>query len=120
MVNQWFSKVTIAAVLSLPLLGLTAASVFAERVKISVINNSGKTMTVLQSGSSDDDWGENLLDGPLADRGTVPFEFDSAEYEGDISGGCVFDVRATYSDGTQSDLRGINFCTAPSINFSNQ
>ncbi|MEG4997445.1 hypothetical protein [Microcoleus sp. B4-D4] len=118
MVNQWLSRVTIAVGLSLPLLGLTAASVFAEMVKISVINNSGKTMTVLQSGSSDDDWGENLLDGPLADRGTVPFEFDSAEYEGDISGGCVFDVRAQYSDGTYTDLRGINFCKESSINFN--
>ncbi|MEG4278717.1 hypothetical protein QUA62_14720 [Microcoleus sp. MON1_C1] len=119
MVNRWLGKVTIAAVLSLPLLALTAPSVFAERNKISVLNNSGKTMTALHSGSSDDPWGENLLDGPLPDRGTFPFEWDSAEYEGDVSGGCVFDVRATYSDGTQSDLRGINFCTAPSINFSN-
>ena len=68
MVNRWLSKVTIAAVLSLPLLALTAPSVFAERNKISVLNNSGKTMTVLQSGSSEDDWGENLLDGPLPDR----------------------------------------------------
>jgi len=118
MVNRWLSKVTIAAVLSLPLLALTAPSVFAERNKISVLNNSGKTMTVLQSGSSEDDWGENLLDDPLPDRGTFPFEWDSAEYEGDISGGCVFDVRATYSDGTQSDLRGIDFCKESSINFN--
>ncbi|MEG4338907.1 hypothetical protein [Microcoleus sp. D3_18_C2] len=118
MVNRWLSKVTMAVGLSLPLLGLTAASVFAKMVKLSVINNSGKTMTVLQSSNSDDDWGENLLDGPLAYQDTVPFEFDSAEYEDDISDGCVFDIMATYSDGTQSDLRGINFCTAPSINFS--
>ena len=119
MVSKWLSKVTIAAVLSLPLLGLAAPSVFAEKVKISVINNSGKTMTVLQSSSSEDDWGENLLDGPLPDRGTFPFEWDSDDYEGPRATDCVFDVRATYSDGTQSDLRDINFCTAPSINFSN-
>ncbi|MEG4343242.1 hypothetical protein QUB70_08105 [Microcoleus sp. A003_D6] len=118
MVNRWLSKVTIAAVLSLPLLGLAAASVFAERVKISVLNNSGKTMTGLYSGSSDEDWGENLLDGPLADRGTFSFDWDSADYEGPRAADCVFDVRADYSDGTYTDLRDINFCKESSINFN--
>ncbi len=103
MINKLLRKVTIAAVLSLPLLGLTAASVFAERVKISVINNSGKTMTVLYSGTSQQDWGENLLHGPLADRGTVYFDWDTElTTRVSIEAGCVFDVRAEYSDGKSS------------------
>ena len=118
MVSKWLSKVTIAAVLSLPLLGLTAASVFAEMVKISVINNSGKTMTVLRWGRADELWGENLLDRPLPDRGTHAFEWDSADYEGPRATDCVFDVRADYSDGTYTDLRDINFCKESSINLN--
>ncbi|EGK87549.1 hypothetical protein [Microcoleus vaginatus] len=47
MINKWLTKVTIAVGLSLPLLALTAASVFAQIVKISVVNNSGKTMTAV-------------------------------------------------------------------------
>ncbi|MFS8119801.1 MAG: hypothetical protein ACMG55_15135 [Microcoleus sp.] len=119
MINKLLSKVTIAVGLSLPLLALTAASVFAERVKIAVINNSGKTMTALYSGSADETtWGENLLDGPLADRGTFSFDWDSADYEGPRATDCVFDVRADYSDGTYTDLRDINFCKESSINFN--
>ena len=118
MINKLLRKVTIAAVLSLPLLGLAAASVFAERVKISVINNSGKTMIGLYSGTSQQDWGENLLHGPLADRGTFYFDWHTEDYEGTIEAGCVFDVRAEYSDGKSSDLFGVNFCKRTSINFS--
>ena len=119
MINKWLTKVTIAVGLSLPLLALTAASVFAQMVKISVVNNSGKTMTAVYMSPPDKDtWGENELDAPIADREKADFEWNQADYGGSDAG-CVFDVRATYSDGTQSDLRGINFCTAPSINFSN-
>ncbi|MEZ2225486.1 hypothetical protein [Microcoleus sp.] len=45
MVNKLLSKLTIAAGLSLPLVALAASSVFAQIVKVSVVNNSGKTMT---------------------------------------------------------------------------
>ena len=117
MVNRWLSKVTIAAVLSLPLLGLTAASVFAERVKIAVINNSGKTMTGLYAGGADEPWGENLLEASVPDRETTYFDWDQADYEGTSLAGCVFDVRAVYSDGKYTDLFGIDLCKESSINF---
>lgn len=118
MVNKWLSKVTIAAGLSLPLLALTAASVFAEVVKISVINNSGKTMTAVYMSPPDKDtWGENELDAPIADREKADFEWDQADYGGSDAG-CVFDVRAEYSDGKSTDLEAVDLCKETALNFN--
>lgn len=74
MVNKLLSKLTLAVGLSLPLLGLTAASVFAQMVKISVVNNSGKTMTAVYMSPPDKDtWGENELEAPHCRSGKGRF-----------------------------------------------
>ena len=118
MVNQWLSKVTIAAGLSLPLLALTAASVFAQIVKISVVNNSGKTMTAVYMSPPDKDtWGENELEVPIADREKADFEWNQADYGGSDAG-CVFDVRAEYSDGKSTDLPSVDLCKETALNFN--
>lgn len=118
MVNKWLSKVTIAAGLSLPLLALTAASVFAQMVKISVINNSGKTMTAVYMSPPDKDtWGENELEAPIADREKADFEWNQADYGGSDAG-CVFDVRAEYSDGKSTDLDAVDLCKETALNFN--
>ena len=118
MVNKWLSKVTIAAGLSLPLLALTAASVFAEMVKISVINNSGKTMTAVYMSPPDKDtWGENELEAPIADRQKADFEWNQADYGGSDAG-CIFDVRAEYSDGKSTDLDAVDLCKETALNFN--
>ncbi|MEG4146587.1 hypothetical protein [Microcoleus sp. Pol12B5] len=117
MVNKWLSKVTIAAGLSLPLLALTAASVFAEVVKISVINNSGKTMTAVYMSPPDKDtWGENELEAPIADREKADFEWDQADYGGSDAG-CIFDVRAEYDDGKWTALGAVDLCKETALNF---
>ena len=104
--------------LSLPLLGLTAASVFAQMViTISVINNSGKTMTAVYMSPPDkDDWGKNELPAPIADREKAEFEWDQADYEGSHAG-CVFDVRAEYADGKSTDLEAVDVCKETALNF---
>jgi hypothetical protein len=44
-------------------------------VKISVVNNSGKTMTAVYMSPPDQDtWGENELDALIADREKADFE----------------------------------------------
>ena len=117
MVNQWLSKVTIAAGLSLPLLGLTAASVFAQMVKISVVNNSGKTMTALYMSPPDKEaWGKNELDAPIADREKADFEWNQADYAGSDAG-CVFDVLAEYDDGKWTALGAVDLCKETALNF---
>ena len=117
MVNKLLSKVTIAAGLSLPLLALTAASVFADMVKISVVNNSGKTMTAVYMSPPDKDtWGENELEAPIADREKADFEWNQADYGGSDAG-CIFDVRAEYSDGKSTDLDAVDLCKETALNF---
>jgi hypothetical protein len=118
MINKLLSKVTIAAGLSLPLLALTAASVFAQMVKISVVNNSGKTMTAVYMSPPDKDtWGENELEAPIADREKADFEWNQADYGGSDAG-CVFDVRAEYSDGKSTDLDAVDLCKETALNFN--
>ncbi|MEG3919045.1 hypothetical protein QUA07_07840 [Microcoleus sp. T3_A4] len=118
MVNKWLSKVTIAAGLSLPLLGLTAASVFAQMVKISVVNNSGQTMTAVYMSPPDKEtWGENELEAPIPDREKADFEWNQADYGGSDAG-CIFDVRAEYSDGKSTDLEAVDLCKETALNFN--
>lgn len=118
MVNNWLSKVTVAAGLSLPLVALTAPSVLARMVKVSVINNSGKTMTAVYMSPPDrDTWGENELDAPIADREKADFEWNQADYGGSDAG-CVFDVRAEYSDGKFTELDAVDLCKETALNFN--
>lgn len=118
MVNKSLNKVAIAVGLSLPLVALTAASVFAQIIKISVVNNSGKTMTaVFMSPPDKDTWGKNELDAPIADRQKADFEWNQADYGGSDAG-CIFDVRAEYSDGKSTDLPSVNVCKETALNFN--
>ncbi|MEG4813427.1 hypothetical protein [Microcoleus sp. K5-D4] len=118
MVNKLLSKVTLAVGLSLPLLALTAASVFAQMVKISVVNNSGKTMTAVYMSPPDKDtWGENELEAPIADREKADFEWNRADYGGSEAG-CIFDVRAEYLDGKSTDLEAVDLCKETALNFN--
>ncbi|MEG3841988.1 hypothetical protein [Microcoleus sp. herbarium14] len=112
------SKLTLAAGLSLPLVALAASSVFAEIIKVSVVNNSGKTMTAVYMSPPDKDtWGQNELDGSIADRQKADFEWNQADYGGSDAG-CVFDVRAEYSDGKSTDLPSVDLCKETALNFN--
>jgi hypothetical protein len=117
MVNKLLNKVTIAAGLSLPLVALAASSVLAQMVKISVVNNSGKTMTAVYMSPPDKNtWGKNELEAPIGDREKADFEWNRADYGGS-EGGCVFDVRAEYSDGKSTDLDAVDLCKESALNF---
>lgn len=118
MVQKLFSKVAIAVGLSLPLVALTAPSVFAQMVKVSVVNNSGKTMTAVYMSPPDQNtWGENELDAPIADREKADFEWNRADYGGSDAG-CIFDVRAEYSDGKYTELDAVDVCKETALNFN--
>ncbi len=117
MLNKLLNKVTIAAGLSLPLVALAASSVLAQMVKISVVNNSGQTMTAVYMSPPDKNtWGKNELLAPIGDREKADFEWDRADYGGS-EGGCVFDVRAEYSDGRSTDLDAVDLCKESALNF---
>lgn len=118
MVNKLLSKLAIAVGLSLPLVALAAPSVFAQMVKVSVVNNSGKTMTAVYMSPPDKDtWGQNELDGPIGDRQKADFEWNQADYGGSDAG-CIFDVRAEYSDGKYTELDAVDLCKETALNFN--
>jgi len=117
MVNKLLNKAMIAAGLSLPLVALAASSVFAQIVRVSVINNSGKTMTAVYMSPPDQEtWGKNELEAPIDDREKADFEWNRADYGGSDAG-CVFDVRAEYSDGKATDLDAVDLCKETALNF---
>lgn len=101
------------------LITAAAQTVLAKQIKVTVINNSGKQMTgIYMSPPSQNTWGDNEIKGtPVADRDRADFEWNTQDYEGPDSG-CVFDVRAEYSDGKYTELDKVNLCTTPSLNFN--
>jgi hypothetical protein len=118
MVHKLLSKAIIAVGLSLPLVALTAPSVFAQMIKVSVINNSGKTMTAVYMSPPDQNtWGQNELNASIADREKADFEWNRADYGGSDAG-CVFDVRAEYSDGKYTELDAVDLCKETVLNFN--
>ncbi|MEI6063658.1 MAG: hypothetical protein WCQ26_03630 [Pseudanabaena sp. ELA748] len=88
-----------------------------DTVRIAVINNSGKVLkAIYMSAPRKEDWGDNELDEPLADREKADFEWKRSDYKGDDAG-CVFDIGAEYSDGTKTVLEPIDVCKTPAINL---
>lgn len=112
------NQIAISTCLSLPLIALTAFSSLADVITISVINNSGKTMTAVYISPPDqEDWGDNELPEAIADREKQDFEWEQADYGGS-NAGCIFDVRAEYEDGKSTDLSDVDLCTEASLNFN--
>ena len=86
-------------------------------MRIAVINNSGKVLkAIYMSAPKKEDWGENELDTPLQDREKADFEWKRSSYKGDDAG-CVFDIKAEYSDGKIAELDPIDVCKTPAINL---
>lgn len=89
-----------------------------DTVRVAVVNNSGKVLkAIYMSPPKKQDWGENELDAPLADREKADFEWKRSQYKGDDAG-CLFDIRAEYSDGKSAELDPVDVCKTPAINLN--
>lgn len=118
MVSKFLFKSIAIVGTALPLIAFSSLKVLADEIIISVINNSGKEMTAIYISPPDqDDWGENELDEAVADRSKVDFSWDQDDYGGSDAG-CIFDVRAEYSDGKSTDLEKMDLCKEASLNFN--
>jgi len=88
-----------------------------DTVRISVVNNSGKVLkAIYMAAPSNHEWGQNELDAPIPDREKADFEWKRSDFKG-ADAGCVFEVRAEYSDGKAAELDPIDVCKTPSINL---
>lgn len=84
----------------------TATSAIAAQQDFTVINRTGFVVVSLNvSQSSEINWGPDILGGEvLANGETAQVSFDRTE------GVCMWDIRATYSDGDTGDWHQVNLC----------
>ena len=87
-------------------------------VRVSVINNSGKTLNaVYLSPPTKKIWGQNEITEPVPDRGKADFEWKRSDYKG-VEAGCLFEVRVEYADGKDTELDAMDICKTPAINLN--
>lgn len=98
------------------LIGTMASSTaaFAGIQDFTAVNRSGHTIMTLQvSSSSDPDWGEDLLgSGVLPNGRSAPVTFDADPSD------CLWDIRVTYDDGDDSEMRQVNLCRVSTVTFN--
>jgi hypothetical protein len=93
---------------------LAASAAWAAQQDFVLTNNSGHViMTLHVAPTSTDQWGEDILGADvLASGEQAQVSFDRDEDE------CLWDIRATYDDGTENDERGINLCEVSEVEFT--
>jgi hypothetical protein len=79
-----------------------------------VVNNTGHTVMRLNvSASNDNSWGPDILGRGTLGNGEsaeVTFPHDTSQ--------CMWDIRATYDDGTNTEMRGVNLCTVATVTLT--
>jgi len=92
----------------------SAAVQQAARQNFSVNNQTGHTVITLQvSASNDTNWGPDILGSQVLPNGqSADVSFDRDETS------CLWDMRATFDDGTTGDWRQINLCEVATVNLT--
>lgn len=92
----------------------SAAVQAAARQNFTVNNQTGHTVITLQvSASSETNWGPDILGSQVLPNGqSAEVSFDRAETS------CLWDMRATFDDGTSGDWRQINLCEVGTVNLT--
>lgn len=83
-----------------------SAPAMAQDRKVTIVNNSGFTISYFYgSNVGTDFWEEDLLSSDVLSNGaTVDINFD------DTTGYCRFDLRAIFDDGTELVKKDVNVC----------
>ena len=76
-----------------------------------VVNNTGHTVVTLKvSPTNDNNWGPDILGRATLGNGeTAQITFPRNTTQ------CAWDIQATYDDGTNTDMRGVNLCTVATV-----
>ena len=92
----------------------TASAAYAARQDFTITNHTGHTiMTLNVSPHSDDHWGPDILGrDTLANGEQAQISFDRNEDQ------CHWDIKVTYDDGTNNDLRDVNLCETSEVEFT--
>ena len=114
MFQKSFRNITVAAVLSLPILSLTVQSAKAEDLEFKLNNSTQSNLVEFYVESSDQDsWGENLLKGEVVrpgESGTVTIA--------DGKTTCTYDILGVFADGSKLDERKLNLCELGSYTYN--
>ena len=105
---------TFAATLALALVMAAALPSFAENRKMTIVNNTGFTMTNFYgSNKGANSWEEDILGNNVLPSGnSVEINFD------DNSGYCKFDLKAVFEDGDEVVQAGVNVCEIGTFTFN--
>ena len=92
----------------------TATAAFAAQQDFTITNHTGHTLVTLNvSPHSDDHWGPDILGrDTLGDGEQAAVTFDRNEDQ------CSWDIKVTYDDGTNNDLRAVNLCETTEVEFT--
>lgn len=91
-----------------------ASPLLAEDRRVTIINNTGFTMTNFYGSNKDStSWEEDILGQDVLPSGSsVVINFD------DGKGYCIFDFRAVFEDGEELVKQGVNVCEIPSFTYN--
>jgi len=91
-----------------------ATAAFAAQQDFTVTNHTGHTIVTLNvSPHTDDHWGPDILgQDTLANGEQAEVSFDRNEDQ------CSWDIKVTYDDGTNNDLRGVDLCETSEVEFT--
>jgi hypothetical protein len=91
-----------------------ATAAYAAQQDFTVTNHSGHMIVTLNvSPNNDSHWGPDLLGRDVLSNGEQErISFDRNEDQ------CSWDIKVTYDDGTDNDLRAVNLCETSEVEFT--
>lgn len=91
-----------------------ATAAAGARQDFTIVNSTGRTVLTLNVSSSDsNEWGPDILGAatiPDGQSGQVAFQRGQEQ--------CLWDLRATFDDGSTGDWRGVNLCEASTVTLT--
>jgi Flp pilus assembly protein TadG len=91
-----------------------STAAFAAQQDFTVTNHTGHTIVTLNvSPNNDSHWGPDILGRQVLNNGEqAAVSFDRNEDQ------CSWDIKVTYDDGTDNDLRAVNLCETTEVEFT--
>ena len=96
------------------LVSAMSTAAFAAQQDFTVTNHTGHTIVTLNvSPNNDSRWGPDILGREvLGNNEQTEITFDRNEDQ------CSWDIKVTYDDGTNNDLRAVNLCETTEVEFT--
>ena len=96
------------------LVSAMSTAAFAAQQDFTITNHTGHVIVTLNvSPNNDNHWGPDILGREvLGNNEQTEITFDRNEDQ------CSWDIKVTYDDGTNNDLRAVNLCETTEVEFT--